>query len=163
LTVGPGHDPHGHTHRVGPGPTPIHSHEAGVGHTHDPGPRPSLGLGPGPEGNLGASAEASVVLDIGPHAGALVLYTDEDLAGAEIEIRPGGERWLGTHTAVRERHAGGRVLHAGVFGSLAAGTYDLRLKGGGPGSFRLAVEVVAGAVTEARVPSTAPLSAMPAR
>ncbi len=161
--MGPGHDPHGHTHRADPGPIHVHSHEAGVGHIHDPGSVPSRGPGPGPEGSLGPSAEASVVLDIGPHAGALVLYTDEDLAGAEIEIRPGGAQWLGTHTAVRERHVGGRVLHAGVFGSLAARMYDLRLKGGGPGSFRLTVEVVAGAVTEARVPSTAPLSAPPAR
>ena len=94
-----------------------------------------------------------MVLDIGPHAGALVVYTDVDLAGAEIEIRPGGGAWLGTHTAVRERHVGDRVLYAGVFGSLAAGPYDLRLKGGGPGSFDLAVEVAAGTVTEATVPS----------
>jgi len=113
--------------------------------------------------SLGPSAEASVVLDIGPHAGALVLYTDEDLAGAEIEIRPGAGEWRGTHTAVRERHAGVRVLHAGVFGSLAAGAYELRLKGGGPGSFRLTVEVEAGTVTEARIPSSAPLSGAPTR
>jgi hypothetical protein len=163
LTVGSGLDLHGHTHHADPGHTHAHTHthEAGVGHTHDPEPGP--GPGPGSEGNLGPSAEASVVLDIGPHAGALVLYTDGDLAGAEIEIRPCGGDWLGTHTAVRERHAGGRVLHAGVFGSLAAGPYDLRLKGGGPGSFALTVEVVAGVVTEAKVPSTAPLSAAPAR
>ena len=84
-----------------------------------------------------------MVLDIGPHAGALVVYTDVDLAGEEIEIRPGAGTWRGTHTAVRERHVGGQVLHAGVFGSLPAGPYDLRLKGGGPGSFDLAVEVAA--------------------
>ncbi len=111
----------------------------------------------------GASAPASVVLDIGPHAGALVLYTDEVLAGAEIEIRPGGGTWAGTHTAVRQRHAGGRVLHAGVFGSLAGGTYDLRLKGGGPGSFGLTVEVSPGAVTEARVPTAVQLEGAPTR
>jgi hypothetical protein len=165
LTVGSGLDLQGHTHPAHPGhaahPGHDHDHQAGVGHTHasEPGPGP----GPGPEANLGPSAEASVVLDIGPHAGALVLYTDEDLAGAEIEIRPGGAEWLGTHTAVRERHAASRILYAGVFGSLVPGTYDLRLKGGGPGSFGLTVEVVAGAVTEAKVPSTVPLSAAPAR
>ncbi len=109
----------------------------------------------GPEGPLGPSGEASVVLDIGPHAGALVLYTDRDLAGAEIEIRPDGGPWLGAHTAVRERHVGDRVLYAGVFGSLAPGSYDLRLKGGGPRSFDLSAEVTAGAVTEARVPAPA--------
>lgn len=94
-----------------------------------------------------------MVLDIGPHAGALVLYTGDDLAGEEIEIRPGGGAWLGAHTAVRERHVAGRVLYAGVFGSLAAGGYDLRLKGGGPGSFELSVEVVAGSVSEVRLPT----------
>jgi hypothetical protein len=96
-----------------------------------------------------------VVLDIGPHAGALVLYTREDLAGAEIEIRPGAGAWLGAHTAVRERHAGGQVLYAGVFGSLPEGPYDLRLKGGGPLSFDLSVDVVAGTVTEATLPDPA--------
>ncbi len=51
-------------------------------------------------------------------------------AGAVHGRRPvrGGDRdpprrgdWHGAHTAVRERHVGGRVLYAGVFGSLAAG------------------------------------------
>jgi hypothetical protein len=103
----------------------------------------------------GPSGPGSVVLDIGPHVGALVLYAGEDLAGAEIEIRPGGGTWSGTHTSVRERHANGRVLHAGVFGSLAAGTYDVRLKGGGPGSFSLSVQVEAGSVTQATLPAVA--------
>jgi hypothetical protein len=124
LTVGHGH--HGHGHR--------HPHQA---------------VHPEPEGPLAPSGEASVVLDIGPHAGALVLYTDDGLDRAEIEIRPGGGSWRGAHTAVRERRAGGRVLYAGVFGSLPEGPYDLRLKGGGPLSFDMSVDVVAGSVTEA--------------
>ena len=167
--MGAGRDLHGHSfphsHGTGPGGDPSHGPGPGGGHSHGPGRGEdhTHGTGPGPEENLGPSAEASVVLDIGPHAGALVVYTDEDLAGAEIEIRPGGEAWTGTHTAVRERHAGGRVLHAGVFGSLVEGRYDLRLKGGGPGSFGLTVEVVAGAVTEAEVPSPVRLSGTPAR
>jgi hypothetical protein len=102
-----------------------------------------------------------VVLDIGPHAGALVLYTSEDLAGAEIEIRPGWGALVGTHTAVRARHVGDGVLYAGVFGSLAEDTYDLRLKGGGPGSPLLTVDVVAGAVTEITLPSPAIVSGDP--
>ena len=104
---------------------------------------------------------ASVVLDIGPHAGALVLYASEDLAGAEIEIRPGWGAWLGAHTAIRERHTGGRVRYAGVFGSLAEDTYDLRLKGGAPGTFRLTVDVVAGAVTEVTLPGQTLVSGDP--
>jgi hypothetical protein len=104
------------------------------------------------EGPLAPSHGASVVLDIGPHAGALVVYASEDLAGAEVEIRPGWGAWLGTHTAIRERRVGGQVRYAGVFGSLAEDTYDLRLKGGGPRSFDLTVDVVAGAVTEVTLP-----------
>jgi hypothetical protein len=104
----------------------------------------------------GPSGPGAVVLDIGPHAGALVLYTGDELAGAEIEIRPGGGDWHGTHTAVRARHVPGRVLHAGVFASLPPGPYDVRLKGGGPGSFDLSVEVVAGAVAEVVVPDPVP-------
>jgi hypothetical protein len=96
-----------------------------------------------------------VVLDIGPHAGALVVCTGEQLSGAEIEIRPGDGPWQGVHTAVRERHVGGRVLYAGVFGSLPGGTYDVRRRGGGPGSFQLRVEVVAGSVTAATASSEA--------
>jgi len=108
----------------------------------------------------GPSGWGTVVLDIGPHAGALVLYAGDGLAGAEIEIRPGGARWTGVHTAVRERHVAGGVLHAAVFASLPEGTYDTRLKGGGPGSFDLRVEIVAGAVTEAHVPSSTGMSGL---
>jgi hypothetical protein len=68
------------------------------------------------------------MLDIGEGTGALVVYTSETLQGEEIEIRPHGGIWGGVHTAVRSRHVGDRVLHAGVFGSLAAGHYDLRVR-----------------------------------
>ena len=104
-----------------------------------------------------------MVLDIGAHAGALVLYTEADLSGAEVEIRPGGGPWQGVHTAVRERRVGRRVLYAGVFGSLPAGTYEVRLKDGGPGSFAMQVEVVAGSVTEATVGLEARRSGTPSR
>jgi hypothetical protein len=68
------------------------------------------------------------MLEIGEDRGALVVYTSDLLAGHEIEIRPHHGVWAGTHTAVRVRHTGDRVLHAGVFGSLPAGSYDLRLR-----------------------------------
>ena len=100
------------------------------------------------EFRMGPSGPGAVVLDIGPHAGALVVYTEADLAGAEIEIRPGGGPWRGAHTAVRARHVGGPARYAGVFGSLAPGPYDLRLRGGGPRSFDLSVEVDAGSVAQ---------------
>jgi hypothetical protein len=98
------------------------------------------------------------MLDIGPGAGALVLYTGTDLAGAELEIRPGGGAWQGAHTAVRARLVQDRVLHAGVFGSLPAGTYDIRLRGG-TGAGVLSVDVAPGRVTEAAFAPAPRLSA----
>ena len=97
-------------------------------------------------------AGASVVLDIGPHAGALVVYTGPELAGEEIEIRPHGEPWRGVHTAVRERHVDSGTVHAGVFDRLRAGRYDLRQGAGSERAQEMGVEVVAGSVTEATLP-----------
>jgi hypothetical protein len=68
------------------------------------------------------------MLDIGEDRGALVVYTSEDLLGEEIEIRPHDGVWTGLHTAVRARHMGELVRYAGVFGSLPAGLYDLRVR-----------------------------------
>jgi hypothetical protein len=81
----------------------------------------------------GPSTGACVLLDIGEDNGALVVYGSDLLAGEEIEIRSHGGAWSGVHTAVRARHVGGRVLHAGVFGSLPAGRYDLRIRPTSPG------------------------------
>ena len=95
------------------------------------------------------------MLEIGEDTGALVVYTSDLLAGQEIEIRPHHGAWAGTHTAVRVRHTGDRVLHAGVFGSLPAGSYDLRVRHhthsdssqGGPSTV-MTVDVPPGRVTE---------------
>jgi hypothetical protein len=89
--------------------------------------------GPDPHERSGPSTGASVLLDIGEGAGALVVYTPAALLGREIEIRPHGGAWAGVHTAVRARHIGERVLHAGVFGSLPVGHYDLRVRSASPG------------------------------
>lgn len=77
----------------------------------------------------GPSGVASVVSDIGGDIGAAAVYVPEALAGLEIEIRPVGRDWDGTHTAVRQRPRRGSVVYAGFFGSLPAGRYELRLKG----------------------------------
>ena len=82
------------------------------------------------EAELGPSGEGSVVLDIGGTRGAAIVFTPQSMAGAEIEIRPADRPWDGTHTAVRRRDLGEAVAYAGVFGSLAAGPYQVRLRGG---------------------------------
>jgi hypothetical protein len=66
-----------------------------------------------------------VVLEIGGEIGALVLYTDPELRGKEIEVSPVQEPQRRTHTAVLERHFNGKQLFAAVFAALPAGVYTL--------------------------------------
>jgi hypothetical protein len=74
----------------------------------------------------GPTGAGSVVLDLGPGVGALILSTPPELNGHEIEISdagtPGARR---THAQVRERRAGGRTGHAAVYPDLPAGTYRI--------------------------------------
>jgi hypothetical protein len=69
-----------------------------------------------------------VIVDIGGDAGAVVVCTSCELAGAEIEIRAAGTEWDGTHTGVWERQGPEITTTAAVFGSLRAGRYELRIK-----------------------------------
>lgn len=76
---------------------------------------------------LGPSASGSVVLELGPGIGALVLYTPPELDGAEIEISPvgseGSKPTRRTHSQVRPRHTAGDTFYAAVYPGLAAGEY----------------------------------------
>jgi hypothetical protein len=98
------------------------------------------------DGQLGTSGPATVMADIGGHVGAAVIYTPEDLAGLEIEIRPVGSEWDGTHTAVRERQLSSSVVWAAFFAALHAGRYDMRLRE--DTSRSMSLDVVGGVVTE---------------
>jgi hypothetical protein len=71
----------------------------------------------------GPSGSGTVVLELGPGAGALVLYTPPDQDGAEIEVSLiGGRR---THSMVRPRHVAGTTMHAAVYPDLAPGDYTI--------------------------------------
>ena len=74
----------------------------------------------------GPTGAGTVVLDLGPGVGALILSTPPELNGHEIEICdagiPGARR---THSQVRERQAGGRTGYAAVYPDLPAGTYTI--------------------------------------
>jgi hypothetical protein len=77
------------------------------------------------ESVLGPSGSGSVVLDLGPDTGALVLHTPPELDSREIEIsrRADGAPRSRTHSRVRQRHTPGGVQYAAVYPDLAAGEY----------------------------------------
>ena len=122
----------------GMGPTRTRSH--GTPHQHEATPRPS--------------DAGCVVLDIGPGAGAAVVMTPDSLSGMEIEIRRVGEVWRGTHMAVRPRHGRGDTRYAAIFGSLAQGCYEFRVRGVSAGTPALTLQVEEGGVAVAHLPVT---------
>lgn len=91
-----------------------HSHP----HTH-PHPAPSAV----PEQHFGPSHEGSVVLNIGGSIGALVLHTDEDLNGVEIDIHGVSAGTISTHSLVRPRELPQLTAYAAVYPDLPAGRY----------------------------------------
>jgi len=104
---------------------------------------------------LPPSGEGTVVLDIGGDNGAAIIYTDSTLSGSEIEIKPLGQSWKGVHTGVRRRDLPDEICFAAVFGSIAAGSYHLRVKGTDSEPV-MTVEIVGGGVAEAQWPSPPP-------
>jgi hypothetical protein len=87
----------------------------------------------------------TVVLDLGPGAGALVLYTAAEQDGAEIEVSLAGAAGRRTHSTVRPRHVAGTTAYAAVYPDLPPGDYTIWA-----GSAAMATaRVAAGAVTTA--------------
>jgi hypothetical protein len=136
-----------HTHNDADIHTHLHTgddpYRHGHAHPHPPGAAEVL---PDP------SRVATVTLDIGEGFGALVIHTPAGLSGQEIEIRPDGTEWRGQHTAVRPRILPSGTQFAGVFGSLAEGRYDLRLRGEVGERPTLSLIVDGGSVTDALWP-----------
>jgi hypothetical protein len=99
----------------------------------------------------GPSATGSVVLDLGPGIGALVLHTPPGLDGRELDIAPRDppSRAI-THSLVRSRHTAAGVQYAAVYPDLRPGEYVIRLDGDGT---ELPVAIAAGQVTTARWPA----------
>jgi hypothetical protein len=85
------------------------------------------------------------VLELGPGVGAAVVYTTAALDHRELEIKPTGRDWDGTHTAIRKRPGRGPV-YAALFYGLPEGSYDIRVRGGP--SVRT-IQITEGRVTEA--------------
>jgi hypothetical protein len=124
------------------------SHEHPHDHSH-PHPHPDTPLA---EAQNAAAGEGAVMLDIGDGVGALVLYAAASAAGLEIDISPDGADHARTHVAVLPRPAGSSEpghppLHAAVYPTLAAGTWNLWHP---DGEIALTVDIRDGEVTEAR-------------
>jgi hypothetical protein len=66
-----------------------------------------------------------VVLDIGETFGALIVHTEEDMHGVEIEISPSEDDSRRSHKQVLEREIGGRPAFTAVFDKLGEGDYTL--------------------------------------
>ena len=62
-----------------------------------------------------------VVLELGDGIGALIVYTDPELLGTEVEISPAADDSRRSHREVLRRAAGGGESHALVFDNLPAG------------------------------------------
>jgi hypothetical protein len=113
-----------------------HEHGDGKYHTH----KAELPHGP--------SEAGTVMIDIGPGVGAAIIRTTSTMDGVELEVRLRGGRWIGQHTAVRERRGGGSVQFAGVFGALPEGSYESRICRSEDPDPVTCFEIVGGQVTD---------------
>lgn len=87
----------------------------------------------------------TVVLDIGPGTGALVVTVPDHLLEAEVELSPVGRPRARSHNVARRRHAPAGGVVAVVFPSVPPGSYDVWA----PDGSRLGrASVTAGRVTE---------------
>jgi hypothetical protein len=73
-----------------------------------------------------------VVLEIGDDVGALILRTDPEMHGKEIEISPAEDDGLRSHKEVLERSLDGYPAFTAVFDGLRGGAYTLWAPGRDP-------------------------------
>lgn len=82
--------------------------------------------------HAGPTGSGTVVLELGPGMGALVLVTRPELDGAEIDISMTGGGSYRTHSIVRPRHVADETQYAAVYPSLPAGSYTVWRASGDP-------------------------------
>jgi hypothetical protein len=74
----------------------------------------------------GPTGPGTVVLDLGPGVGALILHTPPELYGHEIEISPAGAQGAPrSHAQVRERPVDSGTGYAAIYSGLPAGRYTI--------------------------------------
>jgi hypothetical protein len=98
-----------------------HSHDSSHLSAHTD---PHAGVHAG-EGYAARKHPEFVVLEIGEELGALIVHTDPDMHGVEIEISPEHDHRHRSHKQVLERSINGRPAFTAVFDGLSAGTYTL--------------------------------------
>jgi hypothetical protein len=81
--------------------------------------------GPGAHDYAARRHPEQVVLDIGETFGALIVHTDSQMHGAEIEISPSEDDGRRSHKQVLEREIAGRAAFSAVFDKLGQGQYTL--------------------------------------
>jgi len=86
-----------------------------------------------------------VVLDIGDRFGALIVHTNADLQGVEVEISPTGRDDRRSHKEVLERSMNRHPAYTAVFDKLERGTYTLWVDGAARAR---AVRIAAGEIAE---------------
>jgi hypothetical protein len=101
------------------------------------------------ESLAGPSGSGTVVLELGPGAGALVLHVPAGMNGTEIELGLAGWPGFRTHSAVRPRHVPGGTRFAAVYPGLAPDDYVVL---GDDDAVVATVTVSGGIVTTARWP-----------
>jgi hypothetical protein len=67
----------------------------------------------------------AVVINVGDHTGALVLSSNEQRSGIEVEIHPVAQPEARTHVWVLPREGRDGVVYAAVFPSLECGDYAI--------------------------------------
>jgi hypothetical protein len=101
---------HGHEHDSLEAP---HVHDSHDGHDHA-----HVEVAP-------SVPSRAVVIDVGEHTGALVLSSNEERAGIEVEIHPVSRPEARTHVWVLPREGRDGVVYAAIFPSLASGDYAI--------------------------------------
>jgi hypothetical protein len=80
---------------------------------------------PGGENYAARRPPEQVILDIGQGLGALIVHTDAEMVGVEVEISAAGQDDRRSHKEVLEREIGGRPAYTAVFDKVGAGSYTL--------------------------------------
>jgi hypothetical protein len=110
------HDEHAHGHEDH---SHVEAHEHGTDGEHSRTERAHVEAAPPTE------PSRAVVINVGEHLGALVLASDVQRSGIEVEIHPVSAPDARTHVWVLPREGRDGVVYAAIFPSLESGDYAI--------------------------------------